>query len=792
MILFGLFLCIFASYVRFLNVFPEMNNKKLLIYGSLVAFVLIAIVCVLFFKLYAPKQKSVAELTDQKIDITSFEGIPSDAVMLFDFKKLKNFAPILNDTNSFAIMLLDDKNPLVSFQKQLTSFKELEEIPFVYSLHYSAKNSVSFLQVLDLSTLPMSDAVFEKLQTTAASSKRQYNNTYIYTYPSGLNLAFHKKLILASNSSYVLESAIRHLETGTSILDNREFSKLVADHGRKESLYINHRQIGKFFSGEIDGRFLSYSDFFLQLTSWSVFELVQTNGLLSMEGSFLNNREERNFSTIFYGQPKKKSQMGKILPANTVFALSFPFTDVKGYLKAFKLYLEVQKKLGRYNAVQQRLKGADGGPAEWLEKHKVEELVTAYCKFGEKCEWMTFIREKSSFGIGDVISSVVDKRKPLVPEPFKYKGYLGSIFGGVFSYCNEEMVCKVGDWQVIGPKKMVEEFANGNANYFSLENYLEQTPASGFLEEEGALKITVNLKEAGDTVLQVFKPYLRTLLGASVAKNNFQYLTADIYPSATGEVHISMGLHATRLKELPKPRVREDGKGEIKFVVDSIIAIPEGPFEVKDIVKKEKAYLEQAPNMRLRYLDATKKGVWAIPFTTPICGMVEQADLFNNGKLQMLFISEDKLYALDRLARFVNGYPVKLPKRVVLGPLMMDVKGNGEYTLMTLNEDNTLSRYTLNGKPVAGWKDIKAPEFIKQMPELKKIGGKQYWLLKAPSRLLIYTLEGKAVLITDNKKIIDRESEVKTMSGSEVLVKGVDGKEFVLNLATGKTKKNKK
>lgn len=792
--LFGLFLCIFAGYVRFLNGLPEMNNKKLFIYGSLAAVILLAVVGVLFFKLYNPGQRSASTQSreEQPLEASSFEGVPSDAVLIFDFKRLKHFAPLLNDTTSFAVMLLDEKNPLIAFQRQLASFKELENLPFVYSLHYSAKNSVSFLQVLDLSNLALADAVFEKLQTNAASSKRQYNSTYIYSYPSGLNLSFHKKLILASNSSYVLESAIRHLETGTSILDNREFAKLAAENGHKESLYINHRQIGKFFSGEVDGRFLGYSDFFLQFTSWSVLGLEQKGGLLSMEGSFLNNREERNFSTIFYGQPKKKSRMGEILPANTVFAMSFPFTNVSEYLKAFKLYLEVQKKLGRYNAAQQALKGADDSPADWLAKHPIEELVTAYCKFGEKCEWMTFLREKSSFGVGKFISGMVDKKKAIVPEPFRYKGYLGGIFGEIFSYCNEEVSCKVGDWHVIGPKKMVDEFASGNANYFSMEDYLGQTPASGFPGREGALKIAVNLKEAGDTVLQIFKPYLRGLLGTSIARNNFEYLTADIYPGETGNVQISMEFYATRLKELPKPKVREDGKGEVKFAVDSTVAIPVGPFEVKDVVKKEKAYLEQAPNMRLRYLDANKKGVWAVPFTTPICGAVEQVDLFNNGKLQMIFISEDKLYALDRLARFVNGYPVKLPKRVVLGPVLIDAPGSGGQTLMTLNEDNSLSRYHFNGKPVAGWKDIKAPEFIKEMPVLEKIGGRSYWLLRAPSRLFIYTLEGKAVEIVDKKKVIDRESNVKWISGNEVTVTGVDGKEFALDLVTGKTKNIKK
>lgn len=768
-----------------------MNNKKILIYGSVAAILLVVIVSILFFRLFQGSHKESAKGFDKNM-ISVFAGVPSDAVMVFDFKRLANFAPMLRDTSSFAVMLLDDKNPLVFFQKQLVSFQEIADVPFVYSLHYSAKNSVSFLQVIDLSRFDQAAGVFEKLRNHAAATKRKYNSAYIYSYPSGLNLSFHKNLILASNSSYVLESSIRHIENGTSILDNREFSKLIAGNGMNEALYLNHKQIGKLFSGEVDREFLKYSDFFLQFSSWSVMNFIQKPGALNLKGNFLNNREEANFSTIFYGQSRQKSRMGKILPAKTVLAVSLQIPDVKGYIAAYKLFLEVRKKLGRYNAAQQAAgQGRDISPVAWIESVPVEEIVSAYCRFGEKCEWMTFIREKSSFGFNDMIASVVDKRKPVTAEPFKYKGYIGTLFGGIFASCNEEVICKIGDWNVIGPRKIVDEFISGNANYFSLEDFLEQTPASGFLGRESSLKIAVNIKEAGDSALQVFKPYLRGLLGASLKKNNFEYITTDIFPGESGNVEVDLEFYATRLKELPKPRVRPDGKGEEKFEVDSVIVLPEGPFEVKDVARGSKAYLEQLPNKRLRYLDGNKKGIWAIPFETPICGAVGQVDLFRNGKLQMVFVSGDKLYVLDRLGRFVRGYPVKLPKKAVLGPVVLDIKGNREYTVMTLNLDNTLSWYTMKGNKVEGWKDIKAPEFIKELPRLREIGGKRYWILKTPSRLRIYTQGGQEVMIQDRKKIIDRESPVKPVAGSEVRVKGRDGKEFILDLTTGKTKKVK-
>lgn len=768
------------------------NNKKFLLYGSIAVLLLIITITVLFLKLSAPKKIIEKRVMDHEM-ISVLQGVPSDAIMIFDFKHLANFAPMLNDTSSFAELLLDKKNPIVQFQQKLVAFKEIADVPFVYSLHYSAKNSVSFLQILDLSKFAGASDIFDQIREHAAASKRKYNSAYIYSYPNGLSISLHKNLILASNSSYVLESSIRHLENSTSILDNKEFGELFVRNAAKDCAYLNHRQIGKFFSGEIERRFLGYSDFFLQLTSWSVFDFSPQQGVLHLKGYFQNNNDEASFSNVFKGQLPGKSQMGKILPAGTIFAVSLPLNDFGKYISSLKLFLEVQKKLGRYNHEQQVVKlDKEPSPQEWIKSMQIEELVAAYCKFGEKCEWITFIREKkSSFGINQVLSDVMDKKKPISSQPFKYKGYIASVFGDIFAGCNEEAYCKTGVWSVIGPKKMIDEFASGNANYFSLENYLEQTPASSFLTDERAAKIAVNLKEAGDTVLQVLKPYMRRLLGESLKKNNFEYITLGVTPTDSGKIEVNLSFYATRLKDLPKPKVRENGEGGMKFEIDSSIILSSGPFEVYDVTKKSKAYLEQTPNMRLRYLDVNKKSVWAIPFEAPICGAVEQVDLFKNGKLQMLFISGDKLYALDVLARFVRGYPVKLPKKVVYGPSKVDIKGDKEYTFMVLNEDNTISWYGLDGTRVKGWTDIKAPEFVKELPEYKKIGNKSYWVLRAPSQMRLYTINGKEIVIADKKKKIDRESEVKVVTADEIKVKGTDGNYFILNLATGKTKKVK-
>ncbi len=761
-----------------------MNNyKKLLLWGSLAVAVLAGVIVFLFCNLSSGSGKEGYVVSQGEESV--YDGIPSDAVAVLDFKSLEEYHPLLNDTLSFAYKIFNEESGLVRLQRELLQLPELAAAPFVYSLHYSSKNNVSFLQIMDLKGLD--NAGVQNVLTKGGKGKR-YNNATIYSLPYGVMAAFSGNLLLASSSSHVLESSVRHLESNTSILDNRDFADILKEYGRTSGVYINHNQIGKLFSGIVERGFLGYSDFVMKFTVWSRFDISTDKGKLSLNGTLENIGDESRFSNIFNGQSARKSTMGKILPASTLFAVSLPVSGIGEYMKSHSLFLEVQKKTGAFAYKQKIAQGESKvTPLQWVDSLKIEEIVSAYCKFGEKCEWLTFVRGKQQFGLNNVISAVVDGDKEIVPESFAYKGYIASVFGELFSHCNEESVCKVGPWTIIGPQKILEEFANGNAFYFNLDQYLGQTPVNHYLGKEANVKMVVNLKEAGDSVLQVFKPYTRVCLQQQMTRNNFEFLTMDI-ASHNGKPGADVNFYAAVLEKLPAPKEREDGE-QMSFEIDSTINLPQGPFQVWDVAKKAEAYLEQLPNMRLRYMDAKKKGVWAIPFDTPIGGYVEQVDLYGNGRLQMLFLSGRKMYLLDRVGRFVYGYPVKLPKEAVMGPVLMKGVNGMDYSVVVLNADNTISWYDISGKPVAGWSDIVAPEFVKELPQLHTFGGRSYWLLKAPSQLLVYTMDGKRLEMLDKKKKIDRESDVEFVQEGVLRVKCTDGKVYNWTLATGKIKK---
>lgn len=762
------------------------NNRKLLVYGAVCAAVLTVVVFVFFTKLFSSSDDGEAAAVSGSGE-NLCRAIPSDAVLVLDVKTLGAIRHIVEDTASFSYGFIADGEPLALMQRKMAAIPEYEKLPAIYSLHYSSKNDVSFFSAVDISPSEIGSGELTQYFPYLVKKKKKYNSTQIYTFKDSLSVARYGDMLLMSNSSYVLESSIRHLDNGTSLYDNTEFRTLHGRNGNKRMLYVNHHQIGKFFSGVMERGFLKYSDFVMRFASWSCFSISKEEGHLGLTGVMENWNEEKYQSSVLCGQASGESGMGQILPAETIFATSIILSDVQGYKDSYKLFLEVHKKLSgyEYGKAVAEIEN-EMTPDEYVDSLDIEEIVSAYCKFGDRYEWLSFVREKGSFGLSDVVSGVIDRDKEINVEPYRYKGYLGAVFGGIFSHCNEEAFCRVGQWQVIGPKDIVSDFASGSATYFDLKQYLKQTPLSGFLGRDGVVKIVANIKEGQDSIVPVVKQYYRQAMKRSLEHNNFEYLAVNV-SNDNSAILADVDFYAMTLNKLPQPKPQE--KGDMPVYIDSTIVLDKGPFELVDFVKGGKCYLEQAPNLKLRLLDGKRKGVWTISFDTPICGAVVQVDFFRNNKLQMLFASGNRLYLLDRLGRMVRGFPVTLPDKVVLGPKVIDVANDRNYQFMVLNEDNSVAIYALTKDKVSGGVKIKAPEFVKELPELKQINGKNYLFLRTVSHLRIYNMAGKEILIKDKKRMISAQSEIMEMGGDEIKVKGADGKGFILNLSSGKTRK---
>lgn len=765
--------------------FPK--KKVYIISASVVAIIAIAIIAIV--KLQGKKEEVSHFVSDT---YRTLHAVPVDAVGLWIFKSPSVLGDnLLSGKHPFS-SLLDQQSGLFKIANRLSYLLKsdkrlsfLEKSDISTSLHYAGKNEVSVLISLNLEHLegPEESALLEKLTEGNKGTYRDFNGAILYN-SSGAIVTIHKDFLIASTSPLLVEASVRHLNTGVSILDNTDFKKIASETEVEDNLlFINHIQIGKLFSGLSASKYLKYADFLSKFSSWSVMNASFDENQLLFEGSLYNIKGAGNFASSLEWRSRGESHAKYIVPHNTFLLLTLSPEDLDKDIDKIREYRELSKKLNQQNWEKAK---------EWLSASETKEISFAAIPYGGRLEWVTLIRH-SKGNIFTRLKRSLFTKSSLIKDTItqnEYSGLAGELIGSLFLSNKEEFKLSTGDWTILGSEEILKEFAYGKTSKFSMASFIDQTPASGSISlGDAPFSFTVNYTGLQDTISSLFKKGISESIRENLSKRNLGIIQFETKPFEK-RPDFKIVFYTRNLEKLPVPPVDETEKGPGGWQADTIVKVPEGPFELRNFETGEKEYLIQLRNYRLQLADKDLKGIWAIPFQTPLRGYVEQVDYFNNGKLQMLFASGNVVYLLDRTGRYVNPYPKKIAKLVELGPKVY--RSGDSFMIMLLHIDNTLGLYDKECRPVQTWTDIEVEETIKEFPELIEVGGNKYWVLRTQLKTRIYTINGMEVTTALGNSSLLPTTPIKRSSGHEVEVRRADGIEIRLNLETGEIKKLKK
>ncbi len=707
-------------------------------------------------------------------------AVPVDAVAIFTFENNSVLDEAFIDSTSIFSHYLNHDNELlkllVSLDKICKSeplLKELSSSEALFSVHYSAKNDLSLLYCLDLPGNNTDKEILVKAlsSTLTGYKKRVFNSVDIYM-SNEIQFAVYKNTLIASTSPIVLESSIRHLISKTSILDNHEFARVLKETISKDNLlFINHQNIGKIFSGSAEWKYWGYSDFLSKFSSWTTLSGTFSPVCHSYQGDFINLKGVGNYSEVFKNYTGGEMKSWKVVPYNTYILLALPLENFALFSDRYREYKELYKKPNSARTEENE---------SWFTSLEPKEIATALLPFEGTQQWVTLIK-----------SGLKEREKEGIVDIFRYKGAMTDLFGKVFSNTDEVAFCRRGEWVIIGGNKIIKEFAAGTFSNFTMEQYFSQTDLySKISKENSLLSLIVNVSVQPDSIAALFKKPVREPVRKQLNSKNFEAIVYQLDQTETG-IGMNLLFYAEQMKQLPEPQRKKEDKTP-GWQLDTIIQIDKGPFKLINFNNGETEYLEQLPNFNLRLIDKNKKGIWTVPFQTPIRGFVMQVDYLRNKKLQMLFASGNELYLLDRRGGFVGTYPKKVDSLIMLGPKTYDIKGDGDFAIMLLHTDNTLRLYDRECKHYPAWNDISREETIKEFPELIKVGRNKYWVLRTQLETIIYTINGNPVTKFSGKNSLMPGTEIKITSQSEVMVTTKEEKNVILNLENGKVKRLKK
>ncbi|MGB5943706.1 MAG: hypothetical protein WBG71_12560 [Leeuwenhoekiella sp.] len=143
--------------------------------------------------------------------------------------------------------------------------------------------------------------------------------------------------------------------------------------------------------------------------------------------------------------------------------------------------------------------------------------------------------------------------------------------------------------------------------------------------------------------------------------------------------------------------------------------------------------------------------LWEKELPNPMLGAAQQVDLYRNGRLQLAFVTKEKLYVLDRNGNDVAPFPLD-PGKTITQPLaVFDYDNSRNYRLVTIHGSEVQMREG-KGKIVSGFNFNKAGSPIVFPAKHIRMGKKDYILIaEADGSLNILNRVGKARIPIDQK-----------------------------------------
>ena len=565
-----------------------------------------------------------------------------------------------------------------------------------------------------------------------------------------------KALVVASPSEVLVQSSLRHLDKSMSVMDAPGFADACSLISGDDVLLVSNIHASYLMPAVFTKKYTSYSGFVSRLSDWTALDISRSDDSFRMAGSALYDEDASEFMTVLNSSDPAVSAVSSVLPSYTVFAASLPLGKPGSYIDGYDAFLDSRQSLQKNNAERKALASKAGmSPQEFVAVSEMSEVATASFMAGGKLEKVVLMK------VGRNLPESLSEG-----NAWPYAGFAASLFGNVFKLEDESAFARLDGWLVSGSPAAIDEYVSGRALEYTLKQYMADAGQPDLLAA----------RKSSFVSYFSFSEDFKILDG--VFKTAFLDMTAPVYEGAE---YCPMVVSVAPGKDSPSIkadilRLRLEKTKAPAFERDTTVTVPAGPFEVKNSGTGKMNRFYQNSHLAL-CLSEDGKDLWGVPFKEKLCGTAHNVDYYANGKLQILFGAGSKLYLIDRLGRYVTGFPVDLKKDILLGPDVYDFNGTKKYNVMVLHKDNTIEMYNLKGQKPSSWKGIHADQTVKSLPERIVVGGSSFWVVRTSIQTVIYPFYGGDPLtVFKGDQMIRPDSGIKVIDGSSVEVSCYDGK----------------
>jgi len=120
--------------------------------------------------------------------------------------------------------------------------------------------------------------------------------------------------------------------------------------------------------------------------------------------------------------------------------------------------------------------------------------------------------------------------------------------------------------------------------------------------------------------------------------------------------------------------------------------------------------------------------LWELPIASEIVSGVSQVDYFANGKLQYFFSTKDAVHVIDRLGRYVQGFPVRIGQLNIEYAQVVDYDMSKRYRYLLADSKGDIYLRDKDGGSLDGWNPRSINGRLASAPNHFRILGHDYFV----------------------------------------------------------------
>lgn len=695
-------------------------NQKLFI-GLISSFIVVIVLFLyfFFFKVSNNNPHAIDVVPGSACIIFETQNLEStvQSIISENFYKQINKSPNLNELTS-DILEIDS---VLNTDKNFNEWKQSKRS--VISFHTDKGKNIHIFMAVEIEESPDVIETFKwltnKYNNRYKITKRLYNKELIYDFTDfssarNFSVAIYKGILMFAFDGMLVEDAIikcKYYNSYTeSELKNLNFVKSITSDF---NIYINYKNIGKFFNCFTSESYNSTFSFLSDLANWSGGDIqVNANNIL-VSGASITDDSLFQFLDIFSEQIPAFQAITDKLPQTTNFYLLQNISNVVAYQKNLIEYMNSTKTISVFkrdlDSVEENLHikfneafipslgnnyllaslSANGlsMDSSWVgifSPTNLNEFINSVKQLESK------IKSSASDTIVDTVKTSSSKYNTLpIGNVLKYYCAGFEKLNIQYYSINNGLVIMASNTQLI--QHFIEKM-NENNTLQSLDSYKEIKLT---LSPQSSVEMMVFNKNAINLVNSFASPSLIS----SVSINKGYFKKAEIFSAqfaAQGEKTFSTQL------ALQFNKSETNGNELIwESVLDTCIVSK--PTIVNHTPSNEQVLLVQDALFNLYCINKDGKQLWKEKINSKIISHITQVDVFSNGSTQYLFNTNNQIFLLDGNGKNMQNYPIWIPAATNYPISVFDFQSDHSYKIFVSGKYYKLWQYDIKGMLQTGF-----------------------------------------------------------------------------------------